>query len=276
MQREKNVLFIILALAFALLATGALFLYMKNYEDRIISEAGMTVSVVAANVDLKSGAQIRDYMLTTTQWPKNKVLDHHIANTEDVIGKTLKMSISKGMPILRGFLLKKGDNLSYFVPDKMRAMTLKFDERTSDTLMVSPGSFVDILATFSNRGSSPFTKTILQNVKVIAVNGKTEEDYDMVVDKKVKEVTVLIKPEATEALALAKTQAQLQIVLRNINDSEEMEKSGIDEETIIYGRSDDDEKTPKKKLDAFIKNMPLKERTVKIIRGTEVQEIRTK
>ena len=46
MQREKNILFIILALLFAVLATGAVFLYMKNYEDRIISQSGQSVSVI--------------------------------------------------------------------------------------------------------------------------------------------------------------------------------------------------------------------------------------
>ena len=126
MQREKNILFIILALLFAVLATGAVFLYMKNYEDRIMAQSGQSVSVIATNIDIKSGTQIKDYMITTISWPKSKVMDNHITHSDDVVGKTVKIGISKGMPILKGFLLKKGDNISYFVPEKMRAMTLKF------------------------------------------------------------------------------------------------------------------------------------------------------
>ena len=276
MQREKNILFIILALIFAILATGAVFIYMKNYEDRIMAQSSESVSVIATNIDIKSGTQIKDYMISSIPWPKSKVMDQHVTRAEEVIGKTVKIDITKGMPILKGFLLKKGDNISYFVPEKMRAMTLKFDDRNSDSLLISPGSFVDILATFQSRGSSPFTKTILQNVKVIAVNGKTEDDFTMGEDSIVNDVTVLIRPEQTEKLALAKTQAKIQIVLRNINDNEEVEKSGIDQETIIYGKRGDADTESAKPIENIVKRIPLKERTVKIIRGTDIQEVRVK
>jgi len=275
MQREKNMLFMILALVFALLATGAVYLYMKDYEKRIMNESGVTVPIVGTNIDLIGGTEIREYMLTSLPWPKKKLLDQHFTSQRDVIGKIVKTRIPKGMPILKGLLHRAGDNLSQLVPDKMRAMTLRFDSKTADTSFVQPGSFVDILATFKNKGAVPFTKTILQNVHVIAVNGKVQGEYVANDNKEVNEITVLVKPIDTEKLALAKSLAKLQVVLRNMNDNEELIKSGVDEQTIMYGKAEET-KSGSKEASPFpiIKHLPMRERTkIKVIRGTEMSEV---
>jgi Flp pilus assembly protein CpaB len=180
------------------------------------------------------------------------------------------------MPILKGAVLDKRDDLSYLVPDKMRAMTLRFDERNTDASFIRPGSFVDILGTFKNGRATPFTKTILQNITVMAVNGKTKDDFSPEQHNGIHEVTVLVKAQDTEKLALAKSQASLQIVLRNIHDNEELEKGGIDEESILFGTHNDDEpvNADHSGINALFNQIHQRDRKVKVIRGTEIHEVR--
>lgn len=276
MQRERNLLFIILALLFALIATGGIYYYLQNYEDKIIRESGITESIIATNIELNAGTEIKEFMLTTIEWPKKKLLAQHLRQKTDVLGKVVKTRVPQDMPILKGYLLDKEDDLSYFVPENMRAMTIKFGKEGSDASFVRPGSFVDVLATFKNRGMNPFTKTILQNVKVIAVNGKSQEDYESTDGEVINEVTVLVKPTETEKLALAKSQATLQIVIRNMNDNVEIEKSGIDAESIMFGEKPDKEinDTENKPRFDFSSQLPDKKKPVTIIRGTDVKEVR--
>ena len=277
MQREKNLLFIMVAFLCALIATGGVYYYMNNYEERIIKKSGLTSPIIAANIDLKPGTEIKEFMLVEMSWPKNRVQSQHTLKKEEVIGKVVKNEIAKGMPVLKGFLLGKNESLSYYVPENMRAMTIPFGKGGSDSSFVIPGVYVDVLATFNPKGLTPFTKTILQNVKVIAVNGVAEEDYTPQKDVLVTEVTVLVKPTDTETLALAKSQASLQIVLRNRNDDSEVEKRAVDAETVMFGEKEtsggnDNEAA----LKSLMNKMPVRNKTVTIIRGTDVDDVRFK
>jgi pilus assembly protein CpaB len=276
MQRERNILFMILALLFAFIATGGIYYYLQNYQDKIIQESGVTESIIATNIELKAGTEIKEFMLTTIEWPKTKLIPQHITKKADVIGKVVMTRIPQGMPLLKGFIIDKGDNVSFLVPENMRAMTIAFGKEGSDARFVRPGIFVDVLATFKNRGVNPFTKTILQNVKIIAVNGKAEDDFELKAGDPISEVTILVKAQDTEKLALAKSQATLQIVIRNINDNEEVEKKGIDAESIMYGTKTEEtiDTDNENKFLGFQTPLPIQKKGITVIRGTEVQEVR--
>ena len=276
MRKERSVLFIALAFVFACMATIAVYYYMKHYENNIMAEGGLTEIVIVATVDVKPGTQLQEYMLQSVQWPKNKMLSQHCFDKKELIKKVAKTAIPKGMPILKSFLAKKGDNLSHFVQDKKRAMTISFKNKYNRPSLLMPGNYVDILATFERSGQTPFSKTILQHVYVIAVNGKTLETYSADKKTKVEDVTVSVSPRDAEMLALAKTQATLQFVLRNMNDTDELKSDGINVQSLLFGNvsASKTENNSRRKIDSIVNKLPLKSKTVKIIRGSAVQEIR--
>lgn len=274
MQREKNMMFIALAFIFALLASGAILMYMKDYEKRIIRESGTTVAVVATRVNIAPGTRIQDTMLTMMDWPKAKVTTNHFRNMHQVIGKIVKTRIVKGMPVLNDMLLRPGDNMGDFVPENMRALTLYFGKKHAEMSFVQPGSVVDILATFKKKGQTPFTKTILQRVRVMAVNGKTEGEFHSSGEEMINNVTFLVRSEDTEKLTLAKEQATLQLVLRNESDTSESDKHGIDTETMLFGRQEAPAAPQQEAPRQFVPTVIPKQKTVTIIRGTDVQEVR--
>ena len=279
MLREKNMAFMALALIFALLAAFGVYYYINDYEENILKRSGLTTTVVAAAYNLKPGTMLTEEMLTSMEWPKSKVLSSHFKAKKDVIGKAAKTSIPAGLPILKDLLADKGDNLSYFVPSKMRAMAIHFGRDGSGVAFVYPGSFVDVLATFKKKGEDPYTKTILQGVKVIAVNGRAEDNFKKNENEQIQNITILIKPEDTVRLALAKNQASLQIVLRNLNDKDRIENKGISTEQVKYGKKE----LPKvnvsekaRQVQEFINKVQPPSSPVTLIRGTEINKLKFK
>lgn len=268
---KRQVIVIIIAIMFALMTTGIIFKYVKNYESRVLQESKSTVNVVIAAKEIRVGTQINASMLTTMEWPKKKVLDAHITDTNAVIGKYVKTNVPKDMPIMAEFLLKKGADVSHFVPEKMRAMTLRFSEKNGDIMFVRPGSRVDILATFNQRGEGSSTRTILQNVQAIAVNGKTQESFDPKENEIITSVTILVPPSDTQKLALAKSQGVISVVLRNQNDQAVMDEEEQGALSMIFSRLSGD------KNDADMGGAPMPRaaiQSVTIIRGTEVSHER--
>ncbi len=267
MQREKNLLFIIIALIFALLAAAGTYYYLKEYEKKLLAESNMMVPVVATTTEIKAGTEIKPFMVTTMPWPKRKILPTHIKTKEAVIGKVSTINIPKNFPILQTMITNKKSDISNIIPEKMRAMTLQLEANSADVAFIKPGVYVDILATFSPPGIPPYTKTILKGVKIIAVNGLTEALYSSINVKEIEEITVLIKAKDVEKVASAKTEAKIQVVLRNQNEIETEEEDMAKQANI---------KAIQKKVKQFVPNIKEYSSPVTLIRGTEVKKVHLK
>jgi pilus assembly protein CpaB len=276
MIKERNVTFFILALLFVTCASVFVFFYIKNYEHRILVESKMIVPILGASSDIAAGSQIDESMITTLEWPKKTVPQNTFTNKENLVGRVVKTAVTKSMPFVEEMLFQKGEGLSYFIPQNMRAMDITLDEN-SDSSFIVPGSCVDILATFKTADSSPRTKTIVQNVKVLAVNGKKQNSVGPNNTERVQSVTVLISPDDAEVLTLAKSRATIQFVLRNPGDTLKVKQSGIDEESILYDIKKDVSKTESTAVTTptIINTIPgmAAKKTVTVIKGTESQEV---
>jgi pilus assembly protein CpaB len=80
-----------------------------------------------------------------------------------------------------------------------------------------PGNRVDILFT-KRQGSQSVTRTILQDIKVLAVDQTASTDKDRPVV--VRAVTIELSPAEAELLVKATSEGNLQLTLRNPLDSE--------------------------------------------------------
>jgi pilus assembly protein CpaB len=82
---------------------------------------------------------------------------------------------------------------------------------------------VDVLVTggiagTKNTGDNNITRTILENVRVLAAGQKVEQDRDGK-PQTVPVVTLLVSPEDSDKLAMASTQGKIQLALRNTIDT---------------------------------------------------------
>ena len=87
---------------------------------------------------------------------------------------------------------------------------------------VTPGTMVDVLVTGtvvgSSQGGGSITRTILENVRVLAAGQKVQQD-EQGKPQTVPVITLLVAPEDAARLAMASTQVKIQLALRNTVDT---------------------------------------------------------
>ncbi len=87
---------------------------------------------------------------------------------------------------------------------------------------VTPGTMVDVLVTGAVAGqgqTGQITRTILENVRVLAAGQKLQQDQQGK-PQTVPVITLLVAPEDAAKLAMASTQGKIQLALRNTVDTD--------------------------------------------------------
>jgi len=142
-----------------------------------------------------------------------------------LIGRVLILPVEANEPVLKHDLAPNGSyGLAAKIPSGMRATSVKTNEVMNVSGFLFPGSRVDVLVTLrGDNTASTTTRTVLQNVQVLATGNKTDPDPNGKPEN-VSVVTLLVSPEESEKLALAQNQAAMNqgtihFVLRNGGDS---------------------------------------------------------
>uniref|UniRef100_UPI003A9298DB Flp pilus assembly protein CpaB n=1 Tax=Brevundimonas sp. TaxID=1871086 RepID=UPI003A9298DB len=148
----------------------------------------------------------------------------------DYVGSVVREPILAGEPIVGRKIVRAGDSgyMAAYLEPGMRAMAIRVTVETAAGGFILPGDRVDVLLTretnLSNVGTSEgdrskFTSaTVMQNVKVLAIDQSTRagDDEQAVVGAT---ATLELGPRDAEALALAKSEGELSLVLRSYADT---------------------------------------------------------
>jgi pilus assembly protein CpaB len=134
-----------------------------------------TATVVVAADYVPAGTILMSQHVQRVDWPKKFLAKkNYFAKSSDVVGKMVRSDLIPGEIIYKQKLA--GDTsrggLPVMIPEGMRGVTVGVTEIKGVAGFVKPGDFVDVLATFELKveggGKSYVTKTILQNVMVLA------------------------------------------------------------------------------------------------------------
>ncbi len=148
----------------------------------------------------------------------------------DYIGSVVREPILAGEPIVGRKIVRAGDSgyMAAYLEPGMRAMAIRVTVETAAGGFILPGDRVDVLLTretnLANAGAqegdrSKFTSsTVMQNIKVLAIDQSTRagDDEQAVVGAT---ATLEVGPRDAEALALAKSEGELSLVLRSYADT---------------------------------------------------------
>ncbi|MDP1778391.1 MAG: Flp pilus assembly protein CpaB, partial [Brevundimonas sp.] len=144
----------------------------------------------------------------------------------DYVGSVVREPILAGEPIVGRKIVRAGDSgyMAAYLEPGMRAMAIRVTVETAAGGFILPGDRVDVLLTretnLSNVGAeegdrSKFaSSTVMQNIKVLAIDQSTRagDDEQAVVGAT---ATLEVGPRDAEALALAKSEGELSLVLRS-------------------------------------------------------------
>lgn len=175
--------------------------------------------IVVAVQEIEAGTQIKKSDLKLIYWNHAPVPSQSFQNISELINRVARQKIVVGEPILEEKLAAIGSKAGFAAtisPGK-RAITVKVNDVVGIPANGLPGNFVDILVSVKQGSTESYTKTVLTNIKVLAVpadNGTTNNKT-----KTVSAVTVELTPEEAEKLDLARTIGTLSLTLKNEVDA---------------------------------------------------------
>jgi pilus assembly protein CpaB len=173
------------------------------------------------------------------EWPKINIPPGALTDTTAVTGRMLVRQVTAGEVITEQKLVPKEGTpgagvMTYLVPKGHRAVTVAVNEVAGVAGFLTPNNRVDVVLTTTPTGSNePISKIIMQDIPILAIGQITEQkDGKPVV---VPTVTLDLMPDNAEKLVLASSRGSLQLLLRNITDTERIPVRGATIGKVLAG-----------------------------------------
>jgi pilus assembly protein CpaB len=227
---RRTIIFITLAAVGSLLAAVVVFSALKKREADVQRAMAHTAQVVVAAHAIPLGAKLQVGDLKLARWSRDSVPEGSFSDPEAAVGAFAKGQFAPNEPILSDRLLvgnKTAGVMPFLIPPGMRAISVAVDEVADISGFVQPHSRVDVLLAISGSGpgESSFSRTVAQNIEVIAVAQQMEKVKDE--PEVVKVVTLLVTPPEAERLTLATREGTIRLAMRSYGDSKVVATSGI-------------------------------------------------
>jgi pilus assembly protein CpaB len=224
----------LIILGVAVAAAGGAGYVAKNMSAppaEILVEAGPqrpsmeTTDVLVLSGDVPMGAPVGD-QLSWQAWPSDSVNEHFITRgaepdaMEKLKGSIARVAMYGGEPLRRSKLVGEGQSfMSSILP--------------SGGGFILPNDFVDVIMTrrsdAANAGSGFITETILQNIKVLAIDQAIQEDEEGRRVKVGETATLELTPQQAEIITVAQQMAdRLTLALRSVADAQEEPQTEAD------------------------------------------------
>ena len=232
MNTNRLLIGLVIALVIAFLLSS--FVY-KQFQKASIVKPATTQPLVVAAVPLPLGTRLDASNVRVIQWPSNQPVVGMFARVEDVVGRANITALAENEPVLEAKLAPKesGAGLSSTIPEGMRALSVAVNEVIGVAGFVIPGTTVDVLVTGRATGvNDSITRTILEDVRVLAAGQKIEQDRDGK-PQTVAVITLLLSPDDVTKLTMASTQGRIQLALRNTVDTKKTEPKAVLEASLF-------------------------------------------
>jgi pilus assembly protein CpaB len=228
MNRQKRALVVVgLAVLLASLASYGVYRAIQQIPVREVQVA--TAFAVVAKDRLPVGTMVTAQQVQLVPWPEASPVQGGFSKIEDVVGRGVISEIVPNEPLteLKVAAAGAGGGLPPMIPAGMRAMSVKVNDVTAVAGFTQPSTRVDVLVTVRNNNES-MTRAVVSNVQVLAANTRMDQE-------KAREgqaipttvVTLLVTPQDAERIALAQTDGQIMLALRNPLDVDPTQTNGV-------------------------------------------------
>lgn len=241
-MRPKSLLLLALALGCGLVASIGISQVLDSNNKKQASIETVPIYVALQNINL--GDPVNDGMVSLQEWPRDKVPVGAITKWEEIESRRPKTTIFQGEPLNDGKFLAKGETHDPIsgIPPGMRLKTVSVDARKSAAGLLSPGDRVDIqlyIPQNERQGiAHAFTKIILQNIRVYAVDQTVQRTAEGTEERSVaKTLSLVVTPQQASRMTTAENLGELSLIPRHPDDDlivDDAEQSLED----IFARSD--------------------------------------
>ena len=218
----------------ALLVQGIISTGKKQPVAAAKQELAVTEVLVAAG-DLPLGHVVSSGDLKWIAWPENAISGSYITrkggtgSMESTVGGTVRQAMLAGEPVTSSKVVTPGSAgfMAAMLAPGTRAVSVKIPAETGAGGFILPNDRVDVLMTESGNRNEHFTRTVLSNVRVLAIDQSFREEGNQRVAVG-KTATLELSPRQAEVLAQADASGIVSLALRSLADLNADKKSGSD------------------------------------------------
>lgn len=184
-------------------------------EPAVAGDVAPTSRIVVAAQNIPVGSRLSADNLVLVDWPRANVPKGAFDGLDPVVGRIAVTQLVAGEPLLAAELAAPGSGagLVAIIEPGMRAMAIQVDEVTGVGGFILPSSYVDVIGVEKVRRNTQKANTILTRIKVLATAQDTFNEEGKA--KVVRTVTLAVKPDQAETLALQTHKGSIHLVLRN-------------------------------------------------------------
>jgi len=232
-MKPKTLILMVVAIACGLAAS-----YMTS---RLIAERNTEksddekVGILVAKQNLATGYLIKEpeKMFEEKLYTKGEEPKKAIRGFDQLIERRLNKPVNAEQFVTAEDLVsKEQEGLAGIMKSGLRAVGLKVNVDSSVAGFVLPHCRVDIISVMRRNENETYSKIILQNVLVLAVDQspiRPDDKPTMVAST----VTVQVTPGQAEALSLASDLGSLRLILRAFGDEEKVATRGVTPKSLL-------------------------------------------
>lgn len=187
---------------------------------------GDLVEIYIARSEIAFGQTIESHAVTLHPWPREALPPGAFMDINQLVSldreqlRRAKGRFYPGEVLIASKVSNFGEKVTLVqkLGENTRAMAIKVDAVTAVGGFVTPGDYVDIVLT-QGANQDMRAVTILQNIRVIGVDQQSEELRDQ--PEVARTITVEVKPEQGQRLALAQKAGTLSLTLRTLEGVED-------------------------------------------------------
>lgn len=245
-MRPKSIILLVLALGCGLVASIGINQVLANRGPSVVVDTGETEPIFVTMVDVEMGQPLTAEMVKVEDWPKDKVPVGAISQISELEDRRARTKLYTGEPILDAKLLGAGESgagPAHLIPAGHRVVAVRVDSVSSGSSLILPGDRVDVLVHLvANQGKGipeTITRTILQDIKVFAVNEQYTRDAQDADEVSIaaKTIALLVKPDQAEMVTLASEMGEIRLVMRGAEDEIVDGAQGITMQQLLTGES---------------------------------------
>lgn len=227
-RSSRTIVVVAIAVALAAAASFGVYRAVQSIPVREVPVAHH--SAVVAKRELPLGTLITKEDVKLVPWPSSDPLPGGFHKIEQVVDRGLVVPVMENEPLSESKLapIEAGAGLPPTIPAGMRAISVKVNEVIGVAGFTVPGTRVDVLAMVRSNNES-MSRIVVSNVLVLTSGTKYDQDEARKDGKPMKTtvVTLAVTPPDAERIALAATDGQIILALRNPLDQAVAQTSGI-------------------------------------------------
>lgn len=234
MSKKRIIVQFVIAILFAGVASYAATKWLESRGDVPAQVAQVkTVQAAVAVAPIPAGTVIESGMIKAMDFLPGTLPRDCFNDCAKLVGRVTVAAVGEKEIFTESRLasseVKVGGVGALITPGK-RAMAVKGNKVLGMSGFVRPGDSLDVLVSMKTSGKTkPFTKVVLENLKVLATGSELVPGEDGKKPSPVDVYTLEVTPQEGERLALAATQGELHFALRHTTDSETVLTEGADE-----------------------------------------------